>query len=243
MSLSAPDSPSSATRPSNPSDPLSRLRSESPKNQLPLIRELASQGDSGLEVLMNFLLERKPESTPVEGRVYQSLMEANTPQTQDFLQTHFPTGVMALPTTDRVDYAPLQQLLGRQEFEAADKITSKLLCELAGAAAIARKWLYFTDVERFTEAELHTIDRLWRVYSEGKFGFSVQRDLWLGVGKNWDDLWPLIGWKNGNNWTRYPQEFIWNLSAPKGHLPLSNQLRGVRVMAALLNHPAWNQRG
>jgi hypothetical protein len=29
------------------------------------------------------------------------------------------------------------------------------------------------------------------------------------------------------------------LTAPVGHLPLSNQLRGVRVMEALLCHPAW----
>lgn len=191
--------------------------------------------------LMDFLLERKTASTLLEGRIYQVLMAANTPQTQDFLQTHFPSGVVDLPPSG-FNFAPLQQLLGRQEFEAADKVTLKMLCELAGAAAIARKWLYFTDVERFTEADLHTIDRLWRVYSEGKFGFSVQRELWLGVGKNWDDLWTLIGWKNGNNWTRYPQEFIWDLSAPRGHLPLSNQLRGVRVMAALLNHPAWSQQ-
>ncbi|PLZ94121.1 hypothetical protein CI594_16205, partial [Fischerella thermalis CCMEE 5196] len=43
----------------------------------------------------------------------------------------------------------------------------------------------------------------------------------------------------GNNWTRYPQEFTWDLSAPKGHLPLSNQLRGVRVIASIFAHPAW----
>jgi GUN4-like len=67
----------------------------------------------------------------------------------------------------------------------------------------------------------------------------VQRELWLSVGKNWEKLWTQIDWKNGNNWTRYPQGFTWDLSAPKGHLPLSNQLRGVRVMAALLSHPAW----
>ncbi|MGB0562323.1 MAG: GUN4 domain-containing protein, partial [Spirulinaceae cyanobacterium] len=31
----------------------------------------------------------------------------------------------------------------------------------------------------------------------------------------------------------------WDLTAPKGHLPLSNQLRGVRTFEAILNHPAW----
>jgi hypothetical protein len=80
---------------------------------------------------------------------------------------------------------------------------------------------------------------LWLLHSEGKFGFSVQREIWLTVGKNWEKLWSKIGWKNGNAWTRYPNEFTWNLTAPKGHLPLSNQLRGVRVISSLLSHPAW----
>ncbi|NET49629.1 MAG: hypothetical protein F6K09_13095, partial [Merismopedia sp. SIO2A8] len=48
-----------------------------------------------------------------------------------------------------------------------------------------------------------------------------------------------IGWKSGNSCTRYPNEFTWDISAPAGHLPLSNQLRGVRVMSSLLSHPAW----
>ena len=65
--------------------------------------------------------------------------------------------------------------------------------------------------------------------------------IWLGLSKNWVNLWPKIDWKNGNNWTRYPNGFTWDLSAPRGHLPLSNQLRGVRVMSSLLCHPAWNK--
>ena len=85
-----------------------------------------------------------------------------------------------------------------------------------------------------------TVDRLWQVYSEGKFGFSVQRELWFGVSRNWDRLWPKIGWRDGRAWTRYPGGFTWDLSAPRGHLPLTNQLRGVRMMEALMNHPAWN---
>ncbi|MBV9387633.1 MAG: GUN4 domain-containing protein, partial [Chroococcidiopsidaceae cyanobacterium CP_BM_ER_R8_30] len=65
---------------------------------------------------------------------------------------------------------------------------------------------------------------------------------WL-ASKSWEKFWPKIGWKTGNNWTRYPDGFTWNLTAPRGHLPLSNQLRGVRVIASLLSHPAWSQEG
>jgi hypothetical protein len=146
-----------------------------------------------------------------------------------------------LLTARNIDYVPLQQLLLEQSFQAADQLTLQKMCELAGPAAVKRKWLYFTEVESFPDQDLITINNLWLTHSQGKFGFSVQRDLWLSVGKNWEKFWPKIGWKTSNTWTRYPQEFIWDLSAPKGHLPLSNQLRGVRVIAALLSHPVWTQ--
>ena len=28
--------------------------------------------------------------------------------------------------------------------------------------------------------DLQTMDRLWKGYSNGKFGFTVQRDIWVG---------------------------------------------------------------
>ena len=149
------------------------------------------------------------------------------------------TDIVLLKSERNIDYTPLETLLKAQDFQAADQMTLEKLCELAGVEATQRKWLYFTEVENFPVTDLQTINQLWLNYSEGKFGFSVQREIWLTLGKNWEKLWPKIGWKAGNNWTRYPNEFTWDLSAPKGHLPLSNQLRGVRVMASLLSHPAW----
>lgn len=219
---------------------LDRLKSESLKNQLQMAEELAASGADGLNVLMNFLLDRRSQPAGLlEGKIYQTLFQAKTSDTQAFLQTHFPQGVVPLQSENNIDYAPLQALLAQQDFQAADRLTLEKMCELAGALATQRKWLYFTEVENFPTSDLQTINLLWLLHSEGKFGFSVQRELWLGAGKNWEKLWYQIGWKNGNNWTRYPQEFTWSLDAPRGHLPLSNQLRGVRVIAALLSHPAW----
>lgn len=149
------------------------------------------------------------------------------------------TRVVSLESERNIDYSALQIALETQDFETADRLTRELLCQLAGEAAIARKWVYFTEVEQFPVQDLQTIDRLWLAYSDKKFGFSVQRQIWLGQGKNWDKLWSALGWKTDNNWTRFPNEFTWDLSAPKGHLPLSNQLRGVRVIAALFAHRAW----
>ena len=216
-----------------------QFQSSTEKKQLQLIPELVSTGETGLEVLMQFLKEQSTPANIVAGLAYQALYDANTANTAEFIQTAFPTGIVPLQSEKGVDYTSLQQRLVKQDFQDADRLTLEKLCELADAAATPRKWLYFSEVENFPIADLQTINNLWFVHSQGKFGFSVQREIWLSLSKNWEKLWPAIGWKTGNNWTRYPHEFTWNLDAPKGHLPLSNQLRGVRVMASLLGHPAW----
>lgn len=221
-----------------------QFRSESEKNQLQMIPHLASAGEEGLNVLSDFLssLQGAPVSL-VKGKVYQTLYQVKSSKTQDFLQIHFPTGVVPLESDRQIDYRLLQQLLAEGDFQTADSLTRQKLCELAGVAAVSRKWLYFTEVEQFPSTDLHTINSLWWVHSEGKFGFSVQRKIWLSVGQDFPKLWPKINWKNGNNWTQYPNEFIWDLSAPVGHLPLLNQLRGVRVAASLYTHPVWQEKG
>jgi hypothetical protein len=210
--------------------------------QQQLIPQLAVLDNGGLDILMEFLLQRRDSTvTWVDGKAYQALYNSDSPQAKEFLQTHFPEGVVPLKSECGIDYHPLQTLLVTQDFQAADRMTLQKMCEVAGVEAVKRKWLYFTEVDNFPITDLQTINNLWLVHSEGKFGFSVQREIWLSLGKNWDNLWAKIGWREGNNWTRYPNEFIWDLSAPKGHLPLSNQLRGVRVIASLFAHPAWSK--
>ncbi len=212
----------------------------SEKVQQQLISQLADLGEVGLEVLMEFLLKRRDNQINwLDGKVYQVLYNSASLKAIEFLQTNFPKGLVPLKSDTATDYRELQTLLVKQDFEAADRLTVQKMCEVAGDMALQRKWLYFTDIENFPVTDLQTINNLWLIYSEGKFGFSVQKDIWLGCGKNWDNLWTKIGWKSGNNWTRYPGSFTWSLEAPKGHLPLSNQLRGVRVISSLFSHPAW----
>jgi hypothetical protein len=221
---------------------IEQFHSESEKKQLQLIPELASSGDSGLDLLMEFLQSQQllPLNLAV-GKAYRALIQANTPKTQEFLQIYFPDGIISLKSERNIDYNFLQKLLLEQNFQAADSLTRVKLCELAGAGAIQRKWLYFTEVDRFPTADLHTLNSLWWLHSEGKFGFSVQRQIWLSLNQDFTKLWLKIGWKKDNRWTQYPNEFTWNLSAPAGHLPLLNQLRGVQVTKSLFFHPVWSE--
>ncbi|NJL90924.1 MAG: hypothetical protein HC916_14865 [Coleofasciculaceae cyanobacterium SM2_1_6] len=211
------------------------------KKQMQLIPELVDQGSVGLEILMKFLHQGKENPQVIHGMVYQTLFAVEIPIVQDFLAANFSQGILSLRSDQGIDYTELRDLLVKQDFLEADRLTMQKLCEIAGAAATKRKWLYFSEVESIPIVDLRTINDLWLFNSQGKFGFSVQRELWLALNQEFPKLWEAINWKSGNNWTRYPQQFTWNLSAPKGHLPLSNQLRGVQVIKAIFAHPAWQR--
>jgi GUN4-like/ARM-like repeat domain, GUN4-N terminal len=217
-----------------------KLATATEKNQLSLIAEIAGLGATGLPILQNFLAH--PPTTVaiwVLGRAYEVLLQSEDTAAQTFVQSHFPTGIVPLSSAMGVDYTQLQHRLARHQFEAADQLTLVKMCELAGPTAVKRKWIYFSEVDGLPVTDLQTLNQLWLAHSEGKFGFSVQRQLWLSLNKNWDIFWEKIAWRSGKTWTRYPKEFIWDLTAPKGHLPLTNQLRGQQVINSLLNHPAW----
>jgi hypothetical protein len=154
----------------------------------------------------------------------------------------FPGGWLIAPSACGLDYSPLQAHLLRQEFEEADRLTSAHLRQLAGSEAERRGYVYFSEVAAIPGLDLRSLDRLWLAYSLGRFGFSVQGRLLRLCDNRWEALWPRLGWKRDGLWTRYPGAFTWSQDAPEGHMPLVNQLRGVRLMDALLHHPALLER-
>ncbi|QEY31589.1 GUN4 domain-containing protein [Synechococcus sp. RSCCF101] len=170
------------------------------------------------------------------------LAQRENPDGSDAPLARWPEGWLRADSAAGIDHAPLQLALLRCDFEQADRITSETLRALAGDGAIRRGYVYYSEVAPMPALDLQTLDRLWLTYSQGRFGFSVQGRLLKAAGGRWDRLWPRIGWKADGVWTRYPGSFTWTLEAPEGHMPLVNQLRGVRLMDALLNHPALAAR-
>ena len=143
---------------------------------------------------------------------------------------------------ENINYKELQLRLLEQNFEDADRLTSSYLRKLAGKPAENRGYVFYSEVKNMSSNDLITIDRLWNIYSNGKFGFSIQAKILKSVDKKYEFLWPKIGWKKDGYWTRYPNSFNWSLDAPEGHMPLINQLRGVRLMDSILRHPAISMR-
>ena len=66
--------------------------------------------------------------------------------------------------------------------------------------------------------------------------------------RRWDKFFKAIDWVQGefNVYRKWPGEFNYESptepkSAPKGHLPLTNALRGTQLFQAILEHPAWDE--
>ena len=95
------------------------------------------------------------------------------------------------------------------------------MCVLAGEDAEDRGWVYFTEARQFPVKDLLTIDALWTFYSDGKFGFSVQRKIWVGQKRQWTKFFKQIDWVQGENnaYRKWPEEFIWKKEAARGHMP------------------------
>lgn len=110
----------------------------------------------------------------------------------------------------------------------------------AGPDAQKRGWVYFTEVKNISAVDLGTMDKLWVAYSKGNYGYSVQRKIWLQCKKEWGPFFKKIDWTTGenNSYRKWPEDFQWRSDAAKGHLPLTNALRGTQLITAVFEHPA-----
>nr|WDA99041.1 hypothetical protein GRSY_036 [Gronococcus sybilensis] len=192
-----------------------------------------------LEFLNQEKLSKELIPTYLHVHTFHLLKRSKLLQVQQQLKLYFPQEFVSCLGKNPNYYSKLESLLSNHDFFEADRVTQGLLSDLAVQNCSNRKWLYFTEVRKIKNEDLYQIDLLWDLYSQGQFGISIQKKLWLTCDKNWQKFWEKIGWINHNDYKKYPEEFTWNLQAPKGHLPLFNQLRGVETLEALFNHPVW----
>ena len=120
-----------------------------------------------------------------------------------------------------VDYTRLRDLLAAGKWKEADQETLKVM--LKAARPEKEGLLNKKSIYNFPCEDLRTIDQLWVKYSQGRFGFSVQKKIWLEVGGRVDGeteckLGDRIGWRKGGKWLDY-DELTFNKQAQQGHLP------------------------
>ncbi|MEG3941556.1 serine/threonine-protein kinase [Microcoleus sp. S36b_A3] len=123
-----------------------------------------------------------------------------------------------------VDYRQLDRLLASGKWQEADGETARKMLEVAGRTKDG--WLRGEDIDRFPCEDLRTIDQLWVKYSNGRFGFSVQKRIYESLGgsreydrKIWAAFGDRVGWRvNNSTWLHY-NDLKFNTKAPIGHLP------------------------
>ncbi|MGB5593735.1 MAG: GUN4 domain-containing protein, partial [Crocosphaera sp.] len=117
----------------------------------------------------------------------------------------------------------LTYLLASQQWQAADGETYKVMLEVANSQ---KSYLSLEDIQNFPVEELRIIDRLWVDYSNGHFGFTVQKQIWLDCGgkigkydyKAYERFCDRVGWRKNGNWLSY-SDYTFNTNALQGHLP------------------------
>ncbi|WP_027254931.1 serine/threonine-protein kinase [Planktothrix agardhii] len=127
-----------------------------------------------------------------------------------------------LKSAKGVNYRQLEQLLKAGSWKEADQETANKMLEVAGRTK--EGWLRYEDIDNFPCEDLRTIDQLWVKYSMSRFGFSVQKKIWLELGGEVYSHTELklcyrIGWEKEGHYL--PIDPTFSLQAPLGHLPLS----------------------
>ena len=56
------------------------------------------------------------------------------------------------------------------------------------------EWLRPNDIENFPKSILLEIDKLWVDHSNGKFGFSIQSEIWNKLQNNPENFFNKVGW-------------------------------------------------
>lgn len=167
------------------------------------------------------------------------------PSIRDFLSPE-----LQLLSSSGVDplYGNLERYLENYQWKEADYETYRLMITIAGKKY--RQW-FDRDLRDFPVKPLKTIDDLWLKYSYGKFGFSVQKEIYLQCGgipdgsydaAVWDSFCHVTGWKQNNQYL----EAKFETSAPRGHLPIGGGQRywrrwwlvGDLYLFSLLSHSA-----
>ncbi|MCT7968242.1 GUN4 domain-containing protein [Laspinema sp. D1] len=135
-----------------------------------------------------------------------------------------PDPVFQLTSTANINYKPLQALLRNQEWKSADRETFQILLKISKREQ--EGWLSQADVEQLDCEDLHSLAKLWNYYSDHRFGFIRQQQIWESVGGVVGNYTPEIaekfgdrvGWRRQGQWRTY-EKLNFSKSAPEGHLP------------------------
>lgn len=193
-----------------------RLASGVVGQQFAALSESLKYGQEGLDLVIRAL---EVESGQVQWHAYSLLRERSEPRVKEVLQEYTPVELISLLG---VDYRNLRDLLAERKWREADQETASIMLKVSGSQ---KSWLTFDDIRTFPCQDLFIIDRLWLKYSNGRFGFSMQKSISQIVSQvdyqNLCFLGDRVGWRIQGSWLDY-EELQFRTTAPVGHLPVKS---------------------
>ena len=129
-------------------------------------------------------------------------------------------------------YSKLVALMQAEDWQAADQETYRLMITAVGK----EEGDFFTinELLNFPCEELLAIDQFWVQHSQGKFGFSVQKEIYVDCGAKlngkypgdriWEEFGDRVGWRENNQWKSKDALVMNPQSSLKGGLPITDGL-------------------
>jgi hypothetical protein len=188
-----------------------RLKNPDSTVRIAALEQALNYGEEGLDLVIAGL---KDESWDVEYAAY-SLLKSQTEARAEQAVVNFNANLR--------QYTKLRDLLAEQNWAEADNETAQLMLSVGNRSRSG--WLDTESIDNFRCEDLRILDQLWVKYSNGRFGFSVQKRIYQSLGgtRNYDErIWNAfkekVGWrKEGKNLSYSNINF--NILAVKGHLP------------------------
>ena len=123
-----------------------------------------------------------------------------------------------------IDYTKLRDLLKAGQWKEADQETYRVMNQVLSGDWSSKALLDFPC------QDLRTIDRLWVKYSDGQFGFSVQKEIYVACGakldgkypgdKIWGEFCDRVGWTKQGKYLSY-SDFFW-IYLPQGDIRIGS---------------------
>ncbi len=204
------------------------LSSKSKETRIAVLSQALKCGQPGKDWIFKIV---KNETGPVQWGAYDVLWDSANDSTRQQLLQYWP-----LHSDVGVDYTRLRDLLAAGRWKEAEGETKRVMLQAAGREK--EGLLDRESSENFPKQDLRTIDQLWVKFSNGRFGFSVQkRILERLVGQenvnpetseryscaedfkaHINEFGEYVGWRMAGNWLNF-RDVTFDSSAPEGHLP------------------------
>ena len=173
-----------------------------------LLQGKESQRQQEVERLQGLLQEEKSQrqnlerqSKTVEAEIETLKSQETAAKAKSISSPKADSEEVELKSTKDIDYNRLRDLLVNLQFREADEETWRCMLKATGQ----ENYLRNEDIDNFPCEDLQTIDRLWVKYSKGRFGFSIQQQIYLQAGgaqKHNQQVWEIVsasfGWRNSD---------------------------------------------